>query len=450
MRNRLARLLAFTCALLAPLIATHLIVESARAQVPDASLLAEIMTIKAIDNHSHVPKVVGPGEKDDDYDALPCEPLEPTMANTMGRAENPQYVAAWRALWAYKYNDMSPEHVREVLAAKQRVKQEQGDNYPAWVLDRLGIEIELANRVAMGRGLDASRFRWVPYEDALLIPLNAQNLATETPDRKIFYAREEQLLRRYTAESGVNAPPVTLEQYLKRVITPTLERHKRDGAVAFKFEAAYLRSLDFEPASSIEAAAIYQKYAHGGPPSIGEYHRLQDYLFRYIAAEAGRLGLPIHIHTGAGCGGYFKLSGANPLLLESVLDDATLRHTNFVLIHTGWPFTKQMAFLLMKPNVYTDYSEVTALLSARKLSEVLRDFLEWYPEKLLFGTDLAPGTPDIDWEEIGWQESQDGRVALAMALSGMMQDGEISRARASELARMVLRVNALKLYGWGK
>ena len=36
---------------------------------------------------------------------------------------------------------------------------------------------------------------------------------------------------------------------------------------------------------------------------------------------------------------------------------------------------------------------------------------------------------------------------MALALTGMMQDGEISRARALELARMVLRGNAEKLYG---
>jgi hypothetical protein len=30
----------------------------------------------------------------------------------------------------------------------------------------------------------------------------------------------------------------------------------------------------------------------------------------------------------------------------------------------------------------------------------------------------------------------------------MMQDGEITRQRAIEIARLVLRGNALKLYGW--
>jgi hypothetical protein len=40
-----------------------------------------------------------------------------------------------------------------------------------------------------------------------------------------------------------------------------------------------------------------------------------------------------------------------------------------------------------------------------------------------------------------------GRKALAIALTGMVRQGEITRQRASELAHMVLHDNAKKLYG---
>jgi hypothetical protein len=66
----------------------------------------------------------------------------------------------------------------------------------------------------------------------------------------------------------------------------------------------------------------------------------------------------------------------------------------------------------------------------------------------MFGTDPYPGSGEIDWEEIGWQTSENARQALGIALTGMMRDGEITRQKATEIARMVLRVNALKLYGW--
>jgi hypothetical protein len=428
-----------------------LIAPYAWAQAPDPQLLAEINKIKAIDNHSHPPRIVGPNEKDDEFDALPCDPLEPSALPTMLRPENPAFLAAWKGLYGYKYDDMRPEHVRELMETKKQVMSQQGDHFLVWVLDQLGIESELANRVAMGRGLEVPRFRWVPFDDPLLLPLNNQNLANESPDKKFFYSREEMLLKRYLRELGLSANPATLEQYTAKVITPALEQQKKNGAVAVKFEAAYLRSLDFENTSLEDARKIYSQYIKGGTPPTPDYLKLQDYMFRYLAREAGRLGLPIHIHTGGGCGTYFRLNGSNPVLLESVLNDPALRKTNFVLLHGGaGPFTKQVAYLLMKPNVYTDFSEQTWLLSTRKLSDVIREWLEWFPEKVMFGTDLFPNIPEINWEEIGWMTSTSGREALAIALTGMLEDKEITRERALELAHMVLHDNAAKLYGWTK
>src|SRR5512146_1573727 len=52
---------------------------AAQAQrAPDPQLMQEINRIPAIDDHTHIPKVVAAGEGDDDYDALPCAPLETT------------------------------------------------------------------------------------------------------------------------------------------------------------------------------------------------------------------------------------------------------------------------------------------------------------------------------------------------------------------------------------
>jgi predicted TIM-barrel fold metal-dependent hydrolase len=425
-----------------------------RAQTADPQLLGAINKIKAIDNHSHPPKLVAPGEKDDDYDALPCDPLEPSDPTTISRPENPQFLAAWKALYGYRYNDKSPDHVRELLQAKQKVRQRMGDSFPNWVLDQLGIETEFANRISMGRGLQPPRFRWVPFDDALMLPLNNSDVAAETPDRKFFYSREEMLLKRYLKDLNVSALPVTLTEYTSKVVTPTLELQRRAGAVAIKFEAAYLRTLDFGPIPldqaryQMEAEQIYSGYIKGGVPPKSDYLRLQDYLVRYIAREAGRLGLAVHFHTGGGCGSYFMLNDSNPALLDSLFNDASLRKTNFVLLHGGaGAFTKYTNYLLMKPNVYADFSEQTWLISTRRLSEVVRDLLEWYPEKVMFGTDLYPNTPEIDWEEIGWQTAQSGREAMAIALTGMMQDGQITRARALQLAHMVLHDNAAKLYG---
>lgn len=417
----------------------------------DPALARAIDDVKAIDNHAHPLRYVAAGQKpDNEYDALPCDTLEPSPspAPARMRTENPEWIQPWRAFYRYPFHDASPEHRRELRVLKTQVMRAQASRYPAFVLDATGIDVMLANRIAMGEGLTAPRFRWVPFADALLFPLHNEGQRKQSPDRRVFYGAEERLLRRYLSEAKLDPLPSTLEAYLARLITPTLERQRRDGAVAVKFEAAYLRSLHFAGASKAEAEAVYARYRDGGEPPSGDYKRLQDFLFRYIAREAGRLGLPVHIHTGPGCGGYFELRDSHPMLLESAFHDPTLQKTSFVMIHAAWPFGSQVGALLASGNVYADFSNQTILMYPPALGAVLRNWLETYPEKVLFGSDAFANDEDVNWAETAWLSARTAREALALALTGMMNDREITRERALELARMVLRGNAMKLYGW--
>jgi hypothetical protein len=390
----------------------------------DPQLSGEIAKIRAIDNHAHPVRPTGAGEKpDDEYDALPVDNLEPQSDPVRLRSGSPQILDARRQL----FHDNKPG-----------VTRAHSGDYATWVLDQLGIETMLSNRVAMGPGLPAPRFRWVAFADALMYPLDNQPLIHNS-DQKAFFTLEERLLRRYYSESGVTAKPATLDQYLEKVVRATLQRHKDAGALAEKFEMAYLRTLDVDNPSRADAASVYAK-------GSGDYKALQDYIFRFIASECGRLGMAVHIHAAHGGGGYFNVAGANPLLLEPLLDDPFLRQTNFVLLHGGWPFTREIAPLLTKPNMYVDFSEQTISNYPRAVSEVIRSWIEYVPEKVMFATDAYPYSPEMGWEESGWIATTTGREALALALTGMLNDNEISRDRALELARMVLRENARKLY----
>jgi len=227
-----------------------------------------------------------------------------------------------------------------------------------------------------------------------------------------------------------------------------MESYKQEGVIAIKFAIAYWRPLNFEKVSSVEAASVYELLLGEKEVSIGEQRKMEDYLFRYITKEAGRLDLKVHIHAaGIGSDPYFNMSGSNPMLLESVFNDPDQRNTKFVMLHGGWPFDKEAGAMLMKPNVYADLSGQTFLRSTHALSKTIRAWLEWYPEKVLFGTDATtPNSPLINWEEYAWLSTKTARNALAIALTDMMRDGQISRNRAFELARMVLRTNAIRLY----
>jgi len=379
----------------------------------DPQLARQIAEMKAIDHHAHPVRPTAPGEAPDtDYDALPVESLAPQSDPIRMRADSAVIVEAHRLFGGKKPDPVS-------------------------LLDQLGIESMFANRVAMGPGLPSPRFLWVPFDDALMYPLSNASLIHNS-DQQAFFEDEERLLKRYYADLHLAARLPTLEAYLLQVVRPTLERQKSGGAVAIKFEMAYLRAFDIGNPSRAEAEQVWRAGSSG--------KALQDYLFRFIATEAGRLGMPVHFHSGAGSGGYFDVAGANPMLLEPLFDDPALKKTNFVLVHGGWPFSQQVTALLTKPNVYVDFSSQTLNHSPQEVASILRAWLEYVPEKVFFGTDAYPYSKEMGFAESAYIANAAGREGLGRALTQMMRDQEVSRDRAVELARMVLRDNARKLY----
>jgi predicted TIM-barrel fold metal-dependent hydrolase len=398
-----------------------------------SSLLAAIQQIRAIDNHSHAM----PSRRPAPVEADRPDPLgkAPFPYPVRLRVTNPEYIEAWRALYSYEHQDMADAHAREALRAKLSLMEQEGDHYPSWVLDRAGIEMMLVNTPSLGPGQVEPRFLWVPYADELLFPLDSDRQAARATGEELHHTK----------------PPVTLDEYVSEMVVARLRKWKSAGAVAIKFGIAYRRSLDVANVPPAEAEAIYERHLHGGKPPAEEYKAVQDWLFRAAAREAGALGLAVQIHTGVGAAPYFYIGGSNPLLLESVFNDEALRQTRFVMLHGGWPFEREAGVMLIKPNVYADFSAQTFLRSTRALSQVLEEWLCWYPEKVLFGTDAYPDdTPLANWEEKVWLATRTAREALALALTRMIEAGEVDRPRAEELARMVLRENAVAFYGLGK
>ena len=143
---------------------------------------------------------------------------------------------------------------------------------------------------------------------------------------------------------------------------------------------------------------------------------------------------PVHIHTTSGGGGYFDIAGDNPFLLEPLFNDPRLRKTNFVLLHGGWPFVHEIGSLLQKPNVYLDLSQQSLMISPRTMSTWLREWLELFPEKILYATDAYPYSQSMGWEEAAYIANQNIRTSLGMAFTGMMNDKQITKPQAEKLA----------------
>jgi uncharacterized protein len=439
MRWSLAALVQLSLVLLAP----HQL--TAQAAV-DSTLGAYIASIRAIDTHAHPMRPVAAGAAaDSEYDALPLEGIPAFGFPHRLTPEDPIWRDAQLALYGIPIAMQDRARKIALDAAVTSTIAKRGLQFPAWALDQSGLDLMFANRIAMGPGLDTPRFRWIAFVDALMLPLDTRAEGT-TPDTRVLYPREATLLRRYLRDLGITQAPRTLAEYVRRVVAPTLQRQRAAGAIAVKFEAAYLRPLDFADPDSALAARVYAQYAGGGTPTHAEYKALQDYLFRVITRDAGRLGMSVQIHSLETFGSYYRSAGAAPHLLEPAFNDSTLRGTNFVVIHGGWPLVNETQALLAKPNVYTDISAMDLILSPTELARVLRQWLGEFPDKVLYGSDAFDGGTEQGWEQVAWVGSTTARRALGIALTGMMRDGEISRTRAETLARMVLRENAIAAY----
>jgi uncharacterized protein len=422
----------------------------AHAQQPgiDPTLARAIASIPAIDNHAH-PMLSPPGDaRDRNFDALPVDNMAPQTDPVAYRADYPPLADAWRALYGIDLHPpLTPDGLKQLAGARARVKSREGAHYSAYILDKSGIATMVANRVAMGTGVEPPRFLWVPYEDALLFPLNNSSLAAETPDRTQFFALEDKLRATYLRDANLTSLPRTLDGYINQLVLPTLRRQHAQGAIAAKFELAYLRALDIGNPTRAEAATVYAKYIDTNTsPDPTAYKQLQDYLLRTIALECGRLDMPVHFHEMSGGGSYFSIAGGSPMNLEPLFNDPAMRHTNFVMLHGGWPYVREAGSLLQKPNVYLDVSQQALVIPAHTLALWLREWLELFPDKVLFATDGYPYSETLGWEESTWLAARNARAALGLALTGMERDGEITPARALQLAHMVLHDNAATLY----
>jgi uncharacterized protein len=401
-------------------------------------VLQQIRQIAIFDDHGH------PGfAEDTDVDAMASSPSHPPLRL---RSDNPELIDASKALFDYSYTDNSPDHLKWLVAKKAELRQTYpGYQYFDRILDQLNVQTMMANRVAMAGYLDPKRFHWVFFVDSFLFPLDNSDLTARNIDLGVYVPLQEKLLKRELAQAGLSALPKTFPAYLA-FVSKILEENRAHGGVSIKFEIAYFRSLHFEDPPESAAASIYNRYNAGGKPSVPDRAVFEDFMFRYLLREAGRLHLAVQIHTAVGTGDFFSVTGGNVLNLENVLRDRRYSNVNFVLLHGGYPFQDQAIWLAARENVYLDSSLMGLYLYPADLAEVLRHWLLLYPDKVVFGSDAFPFSEAIGAEESDWLAIESARRALAAALSRMILNGEVSEQRALEFAHGYLHDNAARIY----
>jgi uncharacterized protein len=207
-------------------------------------------------------------------------------------------------------------------------------------------------------------------------------------------ARPVLRIERVAAEDGAEAVP--------EVVAAARE----NGFVGLKTIAAYRTGLELERLDWAVFTALEANERTGNP-------------------------LPVQVHCGFGDWDLY-LPRADPGHLKPLLE--RFAETRFVLLHC-YPFVREAGWLAhVYGNVWFDLSLTIPHVS--RPAEMVRQALELAPvSKLLYASDAAR-TPELYYLAAKWW-----REALADVLPELL--GE----EAEEAARMILRGNALELYG---
>jgi len=214
------------------------------------------------------------------------------------------------------------------------------------------------------------------------------------------------------------------------------------GIVGMKSVIAYRSGLHVQDVDRDVAAAAFAT-VHDSAQRDGslriESKPLLDHLIVIAVEESARQGVPIQFHTGLGDPD-LDLTLVDPAALRLLFADR-FRAAPIVLLHTGYPYVRSLAYLAsMFPNVYADMGE-SILFAAGEATEIYRELLGLAPaSKLLFSTDasLVP--------ELYWMGARLGRRALGRVLDEHIADGAIDEHVALDWAERMLWRNSEAVY----
>ena len=215
------------------------------------------------------------------------------------------------------------------------------------------------------------------------------------------------------------------------------------GIVGMKSVLAYRTGLHIEDVGGDDAArafaAVHEMAKRDGKLRI-ESKPLLDHLIVIAVTESARQGVPIQFHTGLGDPD-LDLTLVDPAALRLLFADR-FRAAPIVLLHTGYPYVRSLAYLAaIFPNVYADMGE-TILFAPGEATEIYRELIGLAPaSKLLFSTDasLVP--------ELYWVGARVGRRALGRVLDEHIADGAIDERTAIDWAERMLWRNSEAVYG---
>jgi len=243
----------------------------------------------------------------------------------------------------------------------------------------------------------------------------------------------------------LNRTVTSLDEYLASC-RELFEGHKRYGAVAFKDQSAYSRTLAYGNPCRAEAEAVFNAFMED-PRRSAAYPEgirpLDDFLFHAFLRMVRDLDLPIQIHTGHMAGVRNDIVKANAAGLTRVLE--LHRDVRFDLFHANWPFSAELIYLAKNyPNVTIDFCWAN-IIDPVYCQNMFKQALSAVPHGKIhgYGSDFG-GQVDR-----AWAHASIARDNIAIALADMVAMEYLDLDEAKQVARAWLFDNANAFFRLG-
>jgi predicted TIM-barrel fold metal-dependent hydrolase len=304
----------------------------------------------------------------------------------------------------------------EVLRRRNELAERYSD-YLKLLFDDAGIR-----RIALDSGLEP-----IPFEE----------FRRYSPAKTYRILRIEPLIKRLIAISE------TFEELVDSFENKILSAVKKEGFVGFKSVIAYRTGLDIGTTDERQAKTSFGRRTEAsetewfGP----KVKPLRDFLLNRTAETASRLRVFLQIHTGLGDTDVVA-DRCNPLLLSKFLKQDTVMKTPLILIHGGYPYTDEAAWLSsVFPNVYFELSTPFPPTYLPAVSrERFRRVLEVVPT-----TRIVYGSDSIETPEFHWFSAKLSKSALGWALGDLVDEEVLDEEEAYRVADRILDRNGAEL-----
>jgi predicted TIM-barrel fold metal-dependent hydrolase len=331
----------------------------------------------------------------------------------------------------------------DTLMATARRWGESGAHSPSFAYDRA---IEVANTPIVLTDIpfvdratwNRDNYRQIARIDPYLYPFHSGQAPGRGTEFQRFHGGFASVLATELKRYGLERPPADFDAYLQ-FVDASVQRRIGEGAVGLKIVSAYVRSIDFDPATYADASAVYTARESGKQADSAP---LENFLVRRLAQYAADSGIPMQIHVGMGHPEPgMRVANSAPFLLERFLDTPSLNRLKVTLLHGGYPFSSHVAALAQTyGNVYVDFSWMP-YLHHYYLRTKLSEWLEILPaNKLLYGSDTSA-------PEFHVAAAHYARESLNHVLHDGHARGVWDAKQVDWLARRILFENTADVYG---